>query len=113
MVVATNHGVLPQMNRSEKASEGTALPPLFERFDNGDVRALIAAYPLAWICGGSGSAIDASRLPLIGVQTYAVDNGTSWTAHLVVITQNAAGTGTVRLNPSAAYGQILALAKCT
>jgi hypothetical protein len=52
-------------------------------------------------------------LPLVGVQTYAVDNGTSWTAHMVVITQNAAGTGTVRVNPSAAYGQILALAKCT
>jgi len=62
--------------------------------------------PVAFSDNGNG-------LPLIGVQTYAVDNGKSWTAHLVLITQNAAGTGTVRLNPSAAYGQILALAKCT
>ncbi len=52
-------------------------------------------------------------LPLIGVQTYAVDNGKSWTAHLIVITQNAAGTGTLRIRPSATYGQLVALAKCT
>ncbi len=52
-------------------------------------------------------------LPMIGVQTYAIDNGSSWTAHLVVTTQNAAGTGTTQVNPSATYGQILALAKCT
>jgi hypothetical protein len=52
-------------------------------------------------------------LPLVGVQTYAVDNGTTWTAHMVVITQNSAGTGVVRVNPIATYGQILALAKCT
>lgn len=52
-------------------------------------------------------------LPLIGVQTWAVDNGTSWTAHLVVITQNAAGTGTTRVRPNATYGQLVALAKCT
>jgi hypothetical protein len=62
--------------------------------------------PVAYSDNGTG-------LPLIGVQTYAVDNGKTWTAHLVVTTQNAAGTGTVRVNPSAAYGQILALAKCT
>ncbi len=52
-------------------------------------------------------------LPMIGVQTYAVDNGTTWTVHLVVTTQNAAGTGTTTINPTATYGQILALAKCT
>ncbi len=52
-------------------------------------------------------------LPMIGVQTYAVDNGTSWTAHLVVTTQNSSGNGTTQVTPSATYGQILALAKCT
>jgi hypothetical protein len=52
-------------------------------------------------------------LPMIGVQTYAVDNGSSWTAHLVVTTQNSAGNGTKQVTPSATYGQILALAKCT
>ena len=52
-------------------------------------------------------------LPMIGVQSYAVDNGSTWTVHLVVTTQNAAGTGTTSINPSATYGQILALAKCT
>ena len=52
-------------------------------------------------------------LPLIGVQSWAVDNGTSWTAHLVVITQNAAGTGTTRVRPNPIYGQLIALAKCT
>ncbi|QDX27518.1 FMN-binding negative transcriptional regulator [Sphingomonas suaedae] len=41
--------------------------PLFERFDNADVRALIEAYPLAWVCGGSATPADASLLPLIGV----------------------------------------------
>ena len=52
-------------------------------------------------------------LPLIGVQTYAVDNGSTWTVHLVVTTQNAGGSGTMTVNPSGTYGQILALAKCT
>jgi hypothetical protein len=52
-------------------------------------------------------------LPLIGVQTWAVDNGITWTAHIVVVTQNAAGTGTVRIRPNATYGQLIALAKCT
>jgi hypothetical protein len=52
-------------------------------------------------------------LPVIGVQTWAVDNGSTWTAHLVVITQNPAGTGTLRVRPSATYGQLIALAKCT
>jgi hypothetical protein len=52
-------------------------------------------------------------LPMIGVQTYAVDNGASWTAHLLITTQNSAGTGTTQVTPSAMFGQILALAKCT
>lgn len=62
--------------------------------------------PAAFSDNGAG-------LPLIGVQTYAVDNGTTWTIHLVVTTQNAAGTGSTQVNPSSTYGQILALAKCT
>lgn len=40
---------------------------LFERFDNSDVRALIDGFPLAWVCGGPASAIEASQLPLIGI----------------------------------------------
>jgi len=42
--------------------------------------------PVAFSDNGMG-------LPLIGVQTGAVDNGSNWTAHLVVITQNAGGSG--------------------
>lgn len=56
---------------------------------------------------------DGAGLPLIGVQTWAADNGTSWTAHLVVITQNSDGSGTLRIRPNASYGQLIALAKCT
>jgi len=41
--------------------------PLFERFSNVHVRALIEEYPLAWICVGSGAEIEASLLPLVGV----------------------------------------------
>lgn len=41
--------------------------PLFERFGDVDVRALIEAYPLAWVCGGAAGATEASLLPLIGV----------------------------------------------
>lgn len=41
--------------------------PLFERFDDADVRALIEGYPLAWVCGGDAGALEASLLPLIGV----------------------------------------------
>jgi len=39
---------------------------LFERFDGADVRKLVEDYPLAWVCGGSAGAIEASLLPLIG-----------------------------------------------
>lgn len=41
--------------------------PLFERFGDADVRALIEGYPLAWVCGGAAGALEASLLPLIGV----------------------------------------------
>ena len=41
--------------------------PLFERFGDADVRALVEAYPLAWVCGGAAAAMEASLLPLIGV----------------------------------------------
>lgn len=40
---------------------------LFDQFGNDDVRALVEQYPLAWVCAGSGAAMDASLLPLIGV----------------------------------------------
>ena len=41
--------------------------PPFERFADADVRALLEEYPLAWVCGGGASALEASLLPLIGV----------------------------------------------
>ncbi len=41
--------------------------PLFERFGDADVRALVEAHPLAWVCGGPAAAMEASLLPLIGV----------------------------------------------
>ncbi|MCP3730923.1 FMN-binding negative transcriptional regulator [Sphingomonas sp. MG17] len=50
---------------------GAKQVPLFERFAPADVRALIEAYPLAWVCGGSDDAIEASLLPLIGVYDEA------------------------------------------
>ncbi len=40
---------------------------VFERFDAADVRALIEEFPLAWVCGGPASTLQASQLPLIGV----------------------------------------------
>ncbi|HEY0595790.1 FMN-binding negative transcriptional regulator [Sphingopyxis sp.] len=39
---------------------------MFERFEAGDVRALIEAYPLAWVCAAGGDGIEASLLPLVG-----------------------------------------------
>jgi transcriptional regulator len=45
----------------------TKVVPQFERFDAGDVRALIDGFPLAWVCGGAAGAMEASLLPLIGV----------------------------------------------
>lgn len=41
--------------------------PLFERFGDADVRALVEGYSLAWVCGGAAGALEASLLPLIGV----------------------------------------------
>ena len=41
--------------------------PLFARFDDADIRALVESYPLAWVCGGSAGVMDASLLPLIGM----------------------------------------------
>lgn len=41
-------------------------PSKFERFNDGDVAALIAEYPLAWVCTRGGRADEASLLPLIG-----------------------------------------------
>ena len=40
---------------------------MFDRFENADVRALVEAFPLAWVCGGAAGELDASLLPLIGV----------------------------------------------
>lgn len=57
------------MSEPGRMTEATDKPetPLFERFGNDDVRALIESHPLAWVCGGAGSALEASLLPLIGV----------------------------------------------
>ncbi len=49
---------------TETAQDGR---PLFERFGDADVRALVEGYPLAWVCGGEAGALEASLLPLIGV----------------------------------------------
>lgn len=38
----------------------------FECYSDDDVAALIADYPLAWVCPAKGNPIDASVLPLIG-----------------------------------------------
>lgn len=39
---------------------------LFERFEDADVRDLIAEYPLAWLLGSDGVAAEAAQLPLLG-----------------------------------------------
>lgn len=39
---------------------------LFERFDGADVQKLVEDYPLAWVCGGGATDMEASLLPLIG-----------------------------------------------
>ena len=56
-----------EMNRAAHAP----IAPVFERFSNSDIRALIGAYPLAWVCAGSGAGIEASQLPLVGVYDEA------------------------------------------
>ena len=45
--------------------EGSPSKAPFERFGAGDVRALIAEYPLAWVCARNDAA-PATLLPLIG-----------------------------------------------
>lgn len=44
---------------------------VFERFGAADVRALIAEYPLAWVCARGGDRAEASLLPLVGVHDEA------------------------------------------
>jgi len=48
----------------ERAAAASAGP--FEDYTAADVRDLIQAYPLAWVCDRAGSADSASLLPLIG-----------------------------------------------
>lgn len=56
------------MTQDPTQSDAASQPvPLFERFGHGDVRALVEAYPLAWVCGGAAPALEASLLPLVGV----------------------------------------------
>ncbi|MGE4303948.1 MAG: FMN-binding negative transcriptional regulator [Novosphingobium sp.] len=40
--------------------------PLFSRYDNQDIRRLIAEYPLAWVVAPSAPIASASLLPMIG-----------------------------------------------
>lgn len=56
---------------SAGAAEMRGGRPLFERFGDADVRALIEACPLAWVCGGGVGALEASRLPLVGIYDEA------------------------------------------
>lgn len=39
---------------------------MFEQFEAEDVRALIEAYPLAWVCAAGADGMEASLLPLVG-----------------------------------------------
>jgi transcriptional regulator len=55
----------------EEASATVAPCSPFERFDNADVQALIAEYPLAWVCSADRGQPEASLLPLIGVYDEA------------------------------------------
>lgn len=48
------------------ADDGCGAVPLFERYEAADVRALIAEFPLAWVCAGGAGSLETSRLPLIG-----------------------------------------------
>lgn len=51
---------------ADTADDERGTIPLFERYEPADMRALIEAFPLAWVCAGASGAI-ASRLPLIGI----------------------------------------------
>jgi transcriptional regulator len=55
--------------RAKRVIEVTAQDrrPLYQRFEDTDVRALVEAFPLAWLCGGGSDAFEAGLLPLIGV----------------------------------------------
>lgn len=44
----------------------SAMSDLFTRYDPGDVRDVIAEYPLAWLCAANGRADLATQLPLLG-----------------------------------------------
>lgn len=39
---------------------------MFERFGAEDVRSLVEAYPLAWVCAGADDSLETSLLPLVG-----------------------------------------------
>lgn len=54
------------MTARSPSLEQDILPSPWANFDDSDVRALIAEYPLAWVQGGSGDEAEASLLPLIG-----------------------------------------------
>jgi len=54
---------------SERPVAATASP--FEDYSPADVRDLIQAYPLAWVCDRAGSADNSSLLPLIGEYSEA------------------------------------------
>jgi transcriptional regulator len=59
---------------------GPAVGP-FERFAAADVRALIAGFPLAWVCAPAARPFQASLLPLIG--EYDAEGGlTALIGHL-------------------------------
>lgn len=49
---------------------------------------------------------------IIAVQTYAVDEGTSWTVRLKVITENSTATGTDTVEPGSDYGRVLGIVRC-
>jgi prepilin-type N-terminal cleavage/methylation domain-containing protein len=50
--------------------------------------------------------------PLRGFQTFAVDTGATWTIRLNVAVENTTTGGLEILEPTAAFGRILALARC-
>lgn len=54
------------MSRDDFQAESVPQSP-FECFDMSDVQALIARYPLAWVCAPARDRSEASLLPLIGV----------------------------------------------
>lgn len=55
----------PDDGRTEELETSSPQGP-FERFGAADVQALIAEYPLAWVCARGDGPVAASLLPLIG-----------------------------------------------